>query len=394
MGTERNDDNCIVINTQNRCKCSKNIAFNYQCKHELCMDSKFDIHKYASQWFNNHKFAELHPHLSPYVMVCDISTDEFVISNNPDVVDNASTNNSVIHNTFTDAPEVDVNLYQHDGDINNSTSNRVTYAEMMIKMGELARTVQDDQSHSASVITDITQMITHYRNNQAFNVNFVLVGNDVVGNHITNNNGQPIPSVTNMHPRMQVRKKSGLERSRISNSVRSESNILSQISTASTSLSQDMCSTDADHLTARGVRTRACTLCRQKKHGKFKCPKLLAYGNVPIPKNDVSARQTFAMNLSQKSMFVAHKKPRTDRRQVLKSMPVKIAALIIHKRFLIKSNLADPMVPDNYCLECTVLKDGGLEDEMYIKVLLSIKDVATFVTRSKVNVIVSLLDKI
>ena len=197
-------------------------------------------------------------------MVCDISTDEFVITNNPDVVDNTSTNNSVIHNTYTDAPEVDVNLYQHDGDINNSTSNRVTYAEMMIKMGELARTVQDDQSQSASVITDITQMITHYRNNQAFNVNFVLVGNDVVGNHITNNNGQPIPSVTNIHPRMQVRKKSGLERSRVSNTVRSEQNILSQISTASISLSQDMYSTDADHLTARGVRTRACTLCRQK----------------------------------------------------------------------------------------------------------------------------------
>ena len=155
-----------------------------------------------------------------------------------------------------------------------------------------------------------------------------------------------------------------------------------------------MCSTDADHLTARGVRTRACTLCRQKKHGKFKCPILLAYGNVPIPKNDVSARQTFAINLSQKNKFIAHKKGRTDRRQVLKSMPMKIAALIIHKRFLIKSNLADPMVPENYCLECTVLKDGGIEDERYIKVLLSIKDVATFVTRSKVNVIVSLLDKI
>ena len=100
------------------------------------------------------------------------------------------------------------------------------------------------------------------------------------------------------------------------------------------------------------------------------------------------------MNLSQKSTFVAHKKTRTDRRQVLKSMPVKIAALIIHKRFLIKSNLADMMVPDNYCLECTCLKDGGIEDERYIKVLFSIKDVSTFVTRSKVNVIVSLLDKV
>ncbi len=185
-----------------------------------------------------------------------------------------------------------------------------------------------------------------------------------------------------------------MERSRVINIGRSDQIVLSQISTASTSLSQGIYSTDADHLTTRLVRTRACTLCRQKKHGKFKCPKLLVYVNDPIPKNDVSARQTLAMNLSQKSTFVAHKKTRTDRRQVLKSMPVKIAALIIHKRFLIKSNLADTMVPDNYCLECTFLKDGGIEDERYIKVLLSIKDVATFVTRSKVNVIVSLLDKV
>ena len=86
------------------------------------MDSKFDIHKYAGRWLNNHKFAELHPHLSPYVMVCDKSTDEFAISNNHEVVDNTASSSSVNHNAYINAPEVDVNLYEPDCDINNSQS--------------------------------------------------------------------------------------------------------------------------------------------------------------------------------------------------------------------------------------------------------------------------------
>ena len=83
-------------------------------------------------------------------------------------------------------------------------------------------------------------------------------------------------------------------------------------------MSYDLCSTDADYLTARGVRTRACTLCRQKKYGKFKCPILLAYGNVPIANNDVHARQAFAMNLSQKTYLLFIRRPEVTVEQFLK----------------------------------------------------------------------------
>ena len=129
-----------------------------------------------------------------------------------------------------------------------------------------------------------------------------------------------------------------------------------------------------------------------KKHGKFQCPILLAYGNAPLPNGSLHARQTLAMNLSQINKFSVHKRLDTDTRDVLKSMPKKIAALIIHKRYLINTLLAVTMVPENFCLECTFLKDGGQEDIRYSKVLCRINDVTTFLTKSRTNVIVSLLD--
>ena len=98
------------------------------------------------------------------------------------------------------------------------------------------------------------------------------------------------------------------------------------------------------------------------------------------------------MNLSQINKFSVHKRHHEDTREVLKSMPNKIPALIIHKRCLINTGLGVPMVPENFCLECTFLKDGGIEDIRYTTVLCRINDVITYLTKSKTNVVVSLLD--
>ena len=43
VGTERTDPNSTVIISNERCACFKNTAFQYQCKHELVADGKFEI---------------------------------------------------------------------------------------------------------------------------------------------------------------------------------------------------------------------------------------------------------------------------------------------------------------------------------------------------------------
>ena len=113
-------------------------------------------------------------------------------------------------------------------------------------------------------------------------------------------------------------------------------------------LSQDIGSGDIDHLTVPNNRTRACTLCRQKEHGKFQCPILLAYGSTPLPNGNLHVRQTLAMNLSQINKFSVHKRTNTDIREVLKIMPNKIPALVIHKTYPINTTLAVTMVPEYF----------------------------------------------
>jgi len=151
---------------------------------------------------------------------------------------------------------------------------------------------------------------------------------------------------------------------------------------------------DLNHLRAPRVRTRRCVLCSGKGHGQYKCVKLLAYGCLPLEKGNETIRQQLSQDLSQNETFLTMKRTSDDNRTILKSLPRgNMAALILHRRLLINENLVDPVQPNNYCVECTILVDGGEEDSRYRLVLFKIGDVSAYVTKSKTNLVVSLLDK-
>ena len=98
LGTEITDANCTVIILYERCKCSKNTAFQYQCKYELVADGKLVLEKYASMWLNNHKFLEINPNLSPYLHLT--STNEIFDLNNNDTI--SSENLYAPNNIYSD----------------------------------------------------------------------------------------------------------------------------------------------------------------------------------------------------------------------------------------------------------------------------------------------------
>ena len=94
--------------------------------------------------------------------------------------------------------------------------------------------------------------------------------------------------------------------------------------------------------------------------------------------------------MSMVSMDI-HPRLLTDDRNVFKQMPKTIHALIIHRRYyevwcasLIR-NLS------NVCVECTLVNRPGDAHIDYTKVLFSAVAVAGFVTKTKSNLIVSLL---
>ena len=52
-------------------------------------------------------------------------------------------------------------------------THKISYQELMIRMGELARTVQNDQTQCSAVLSYINQIIGHYRNGTSFELSFV-----------------------------------------------------------------------------------------------------------------------------------------------------------------------------------------------------------------------------
>jgi hypothetical protein len=55
---------------------------------------------------------------------------------------------------------------------------------------------------------------------------------------------------------------------------------------------------------------------------------------------------------------------------------------------LVDNSLLIPNVPENFCLECTVIHDGGVEHERYTKKLFVLGCIAQFIQISKQNIII------
>ena len=107
---------------------------------------------------------------------------------------------------------------------------------------------------------DIDRMISHHRNDQQFNLNFVVIGQEKIIPSC-----KPTLSVTSVLPTVGIndRKQSMLERNRTSSSAHNNGVYLSQTSYTSVMSSREGGIGDIDHLTVPNTRTRACTLCRQ-----------------------------------------------------------------------------------------------------------------------------------
>jgi len=270
-------------------------------------------------------------------------------------------------------------------------THKICYQELMIRMGELARTVQNDQTQCSAVFSHINQMIRHYRNGTSFELSFVThdeISSSAV--NATENHALPIASVTRPltnNARKSKRKKSSVEYqysqySQIDNVEMSQNSIHSGINDTR----------DIDHLPPAKARTRRCVLCSGKGHGQFTCVKLLEYGNAPLQKNNMGIRNKLQKELSQDNCIQTTYREADDTRIVKDGFPIRnVRAVVLHRRLVIDKTIVNPLQSSNYCIECTILRDGGEKDPRFTLVLFHPGDVGSYITRSKANLIVSLL---
>ncbi len=94
-------------------------------------------------------------------------------------------------------------------------------------------------------------------------------------------------------------------------------------------------------LPAQKTKGRSCLVCRQKGHGKGRCPLITKYGIKPLEKNNESVRQRLSRNLSSITKFQLDNRPTGDDRTILTKLPAmkEIKGLVIHWRHLINNCL-------------------------------------------------------
>ena len=71
-----------------------------------------------------------------------------------------------------------------------------------------------------------------------------------------------------------------------------------------------------------------------------------------------------------------------------------IKGIVIHCRFLVNSNLLTVNIPENICLECTILSEQGLEHPKYTKQLFNIDCMSAHIVRNKTNILLVQLDEV
>jgi hypothetical protein len=125
-------------------------------------------------------------------------------------------------------------------------------------------------------------------------------------------------------------------------------------------------------------------------HFVGKCPTLLQHGFPPLALNHKKARTKLQAELLAVGGVVMYTRESTDERPVHISLPQGIRAIFIFKRLYVK-NLSQKEHHDNYCVEYTLHKKNGEENELYTCSLFLVSCVATFVVRSSTNFIVCLL---
>ena len=128
-------------------------------------------------------------------------------------------------------------------------------------------------------------------------------------------------------------------------------------------LSQLTNSNDDSFLPPPNVKSRPCTICRQKGHGQGRCPYITKFGTTPLEKNNEAVRQRLQKNLSILTTYELQRRHPEENRTILTELPAvrEIKGFVIHKRFLGNGALYNPYTPENICLECTVLHQHGIE---------------------------------
>jgi hypothetical protein len=260
--------------------------------------------------------------------------------------------------------------------------SKLNYSCLLARHTELCRAIANDQEYLASSLSSVNMMIQRVCKKRSIDVTFDIDPLDLEVNE-EKDNKQPLPAIakpiTGPASRMK-RMQSSVERGKKASKKRRHK-----------APSKLYTSNEGDILAPPKSKKRNCSYCRKSGHHINTCPSLLMYSKPPLPMNDRIVREVLAQDMLHPDKYTTFLRDAGDNRNIVRSFPVGVQGVVIHRRLLITSNVVQVNSIENMCLECTVLKDGCVS-ELFTKVLFRVPAVNAYVNRGKTNIVICELD--
>ena len=388
IGEVDQNRNSTVIHNGKRCVCHFRTTFLSPCPHEFCINTRFNVGDYSSRWLNNTTYNTQY-------------SAENNDKENPNGVHEEIDVTSVEQNDDININDDLIELSQHPTPINvsilNDSHSKVQYSQLCDITSDLVRCVIHDKEKSSTVLHFLTTWVSRLRSkvdcyptlkNVASTINKQFSDTNTETNCIEN----PLSAVTKCQSPNNCKKRLM--------SMSERNKIVSKKRVASIGL-HDKINENSDTVLGTVIpinanKRRRCGICCEKGHHQYMCQKIKAdYGKFPLPKNDDGARNNLAKLLVLVDPMCSSPlmvRQFNDQRIVANELPKKVNALIIHKRYYIKTFLdqtLDTVAPsDNICVECSIIKENYTVED---KQLFDPTVILRHIMKNKTNVIVNLL---
>ena len=139
-----------------RCLCKKQSMWLIQCRHELCVDGRFDIEKHHHRWLNNISYQE------------KVGTSILSIANNSDD-DNGNdidVNSQVVtQNVYVNRDIQMSNSFDSNDSGLKHTRETVSYQSLLGQCEVLLRLIQHDKTKMSQFADNLTSCIERARKN-------------------------------------------------------------------------------------------------------------------------------------------------------------------------------------------------------------------------------------
>ena len=138
---------------------------------------------------------------------------------------------------------------------------------------------------------------------------------------------------------------------------------------------------------------KSCSICKRAGHNnQYECYEFKrVYGVTPLPKSDSIARDNIVKRVLQDNKHPIYNRNVDDERILMKELPKKMAALVIHRKYKVDDNNMSQIYQDNICVECSVVKNGLIPYDLYTRQLFEPTAVIRYIMKSKSNIVGSQL---